>query len=180
MNIKNVKLRAFELDDFTKIHAWRNDPEIQGKTGGLFRYVSTENEKKWIEDKITNNQKQFYWGICIPEGKLIGYIGFTEIDWINRTALYNALVIGESKYRNLRYSKNALLQSLKYLFYQVGINRVWAYAINDGSIMLCKLAGFKKEGTLRQAVYKNGRYMDATLVGLLRDDFEKKHPFDEK
>ena len=37
------------------------------------------------------------------------------------------------------------------------------------------MLGFKFEGTQKESVFKNGKYHDTYLIGLLYKDFIKKH-----
>jgi RimJ/RimL family protein N-acetyltransferase len=39
---------------------------------------------------------------------------------------------------------------------------------------MCRTLGCKEEGVARQDIYKNGKYNDAYLYGLLREEFVGK------
>ncbi|MGQ9554289.1 MAG: GNAT family N-acetyltransferase [Anaerolineae bacterium] len=36
--------------------------------------------------------------------------------------------------------------------------------------------GFKQEGVLREAGYKNGRYFDILVMGILESEWRESHP----
>ena len=38
---------------------------------------------------------------------------------------------------------------------------------------MCEKVGFKVEGIQRQAIYKNGKYIDLILLGCLKSDYEE-------
>jgi len=44
---------------------------------------------------------------------------------------------------------------------------------NKGSIKVNEKCGFKTEGVLREAVFKNGKYQDLNLMSVLKRDFEE-------
>jgi len=47
-----VYLRAFELADYKVSLRWRNDDKLWSALCGPKYFVSSENEKKWIENAI--------------------------------------------------------------------------------------------------------------------------------
>jgi len=44
---------------------------------------------------------------------------------------------------------------------------------NKGMIKVCERSGMKKEGILRQVLYKQGEYLDAAVYSILKREFEK-------
>ena len=61
-----VYLRPLELEDYKKTYQWRQDNDIWYGYGGVKHFVSTENEKKWIEARI-HDKKNVTAAICIKE-----------------------------------------------------------------------------------------------------------------
>jgi RimJ/RimL family protein N-acetyltransferase len=37
---------------------------------------------------------------------------------------------------------------------------------------MCANAGFREEGTIREGAYKNGRYHDLVMMGVLKSDLQ--------
>jgi len=170
----SIYLRAFELDDYILINKWRTDPEIQSLTGGNMNFVSSHREKMWVEDKIKNNQQNIYLGICLSDNnELIGYLSINDIDWRNRKAWWGGLVVGEKEHRNFGYATDASRLMLQYIFNELGLNRFSGYWLtsNIPSIKVAEKLGFKKEGLLKESVYKNGKYHDLYLMTILQEEF---------
>lgn len=87
-------LRAFEYYDLNFLNQLRNDTNLSSKTCGTKYYISSEWDKKWIENKIFNNQSQLYLMICQSENdEPIGYICAIDIDYINRRAQWGASLL---------------------------------------------------------------------------------------
>lgn len=171
-----IYLRAFEVDDYKLINKWREDEEIQSLLGGSKYYVSSEREKKWVEEKIFNNANQIYWAICLKNNnKMIGYISVRDFDWINKKVKWHGLIIGDKKYRNIKNSLDAIYLMLDHIFNQLGMHRIYGYYMkeNEKSILLGKMMGFKIEGTMREAIYKNGKYHDFIIAALLKNEFKE-------
>jgi len=176
MNLEKfrVYLRALELEDYKIIHQFRlNEDVIQGY-GGIKQFVSSENEKKWVEDRIFDKQIVTA-GICLKENdKLIGLVFLTEIDLHNRNAQC-PLFIGNKSYTGKGYATEARLLMLYYAFYERGMMRIYDKVLEDNiaSIKLHEKCGYKKEGILRKSRFKNGRYVNEFIYGLLKEDFDK-------
>ena len=179
MSIKmKVYLRAFETTDLELLNQWHNDEEINLLTTGRKYFVSSEYDKKWLENKMFDNNSQVYCAICETESKkMIGYTGLTEIDYVNRKAFWGGLVIGDKAARNKGFATSASIQILKYGFCELGLNKIWAYWLDEHKTALFttgKMLGFVKEGLLRQDVFKGNKFHDVIIMSLLKADFEKR------
>ena len=170
-----IYLRALELDDYKKSIKWRNDDDIWSTVVGSKYFVSSVYEKKWVEDSIFNTQKDLKLAICLKENdEYIGNIYLTDIDYKNKNAGYS-IMIGEKHYWGQGLAKEAILLILKYAFMDLGLIRVQARYLNNNlrSINTAKKCGFKEEGLLRKAVFKNGDYQDIKIMSIIRDDFNQ-------
>lgn len=169
-----VYLRAFEIADHIKIHQWRQDKEIARNFGGVPLFSSSENEKKWIEEKIFD-KNNVSCAICLKENdEFIGCVFLTTIDYHNRSAR-GGLFIGEKKHLSKGYGTEARLLMLKYAFFARGLERVWAIVLEDNlaAIKMHEKTGYKKEGILRKARFKEGRFINAIPMAVLKEDFVK-------
>jgi RimJ/RimL family protein N-acetyltransferase len=56
-------------------------------------------------------------------------------------------------------------------------NRIYLYVFetNPRVIHVYEKTGLVRKGTLRQAVYRNGRYIDALLMSRLRSEWDAKN-----
>jgi RimJ/RimL family protein N-acetyltransferase len=168
-----VFLRAFEIEDFKLINQWRSDPEVTKLLGGNVFFVSSEREKKWIEEKIYGDATSLYLAICLVENKrMIGYLSITSIDFRNQKAEIG-IIIGQKDLWNLGYAREALRLGLEYLFTQMNMQRVYAYVLreHETSLRLFDRAGFTREGILRRNIFKNNHFQDMVLLSILRDEF---------
>ncbi len=112
----------------------------------------------------------FHAGILV-EGQLAGMVGLHPIDWANRRVEIGYWLDAASEGRRL------MLESVTYLvthcFREYGLTRVEIRCadFNSRSAAVAERLGFHHEGTLRQAEYVNGRYLDLRIYGMLRDDW---------
>ena len=169
-----VRLRGIEPEDYVLINQWRNDKELQAFTGGTTFDVSLEAERKWVASKAIVNSTEKYWSIYLRSSdKMIGYISLNNIDYIHRKADWGGIVIGEKGSGKNGAPFDAAYQMLDFAFSQLNLNRVTGYWLSEhaASILLGSFLGFVKEGKIRDNIYKNGKYHDQIIMGLLKREF---------
>lgn len=172
-----IYLRAFEMKDLELLNRWHNDSEINTHTGGRKYFVSPDYDRKWLEEKIFNNQNQVYCAICEQlTSKMVGYISLNDIDLINRHAFWGGILIGDKNYRNKGVATQAAIKLLKYGFFEIGLNKIHGRWLteNKTSIFLGQMLGFRKDGLLRKEVFKNNQYYDVLIMSILKEEFEQK------
>ena len=169
-----VYLRAFEPEDYVKLHQWRNDVEIGYNFSGTVRFTSTLNEKKWIEDKIFD-KNNVNCAICLKEtDEFIGCVFLNDIDYINRSG-HCPTFIGEKNQWGKGYATDARVLILKHAFHDKGLERIWAHVDEDniGSLRMLEKCNYKSEGLLRRASYVDGRFRNFVVLSILKEEFEE-------
>ena len=167
-------LRAFEYSDLNLLNSIRNDDSLFQTTGGNKYFISSEYDKKWVEDKIFNNYNQLYLVICSRDSDVpVGYLCATNIDYINRKAEWGGLIISK-EFNGRGFGTEAGYLLLAHLFEELGINMVYAYVKEDnkGSYRIYEKLGFHKDGLIRDFVYKLNDYHNAYIFTMLKSDFE--------
>lgn len=175
MDNKLVYLRAFEPDDYLNSIVWRNDDEIWSQLGGGKYYVSARYEKKWIEDAIFDS-KNIRLAVCLIDGgRYIGNVSITNINLANRSGISNIL-IGDHSCWGRGIGTEAYRLLLEYAFNERGLHRIEALVLEDNisSIKMHKKCGFKIEGKLREAVFKNGRWQNQVVLSILENEFRQQ------
>lgn len=170
-------LRALELDDYKTTIEWRKNDKMWEMVGAMKHYVSSEYEKKWIQDRIFSKDYLTF-ACCLQDNnQMIGLISFTNMDRVSRKVQFFGKMIDET-YWGKGYATEMLMQALQYLFYEQGFQRVYGYqlATNDYSMRVNEKCGAKVEGILRKSIFKNGEFCDERILAILREDFEKICP----
>lgn len=170
-------LRALEPEDYQVSYMWRNDPDISEMVGGHKYFVSKENEKRWVERNVIGTEDRIVLAICLIENdKYIGNVNIQEIDWINRTA-HVPIIIGDKNEWGKGYATEARFLALKFCFEERNLNRIYALVLeyNIPSLKMLEKCGYKKEGVLRNSIYKSGVYHNQIIMGLLKEDFDEAY-----
>ena len=170
-----VRLRAIERADLPRFQEWSNDPEV---TQGLSRYLplSLTEEGKWFGRVMQGQPAQQPLAIKIQDGgswKLVGNTGLFNLEWTNRSAEFG-IFIGNKSSWNKGYGTEALQLMLRHAFSTLNLNRVYlrVLASNPRARRSYEKAGFQLEGTLRQATFRRGIYIDSHIMSILRSEWK--------
>ncbi len=172
-----VYLRALEYEDCDILYKWRNDPEVSKYLGGNVYFVSKAREKKWLDELILDDKENLRLGICIEKNRnYIGNVNLTKIEWINRKAEFS-IFIGTKEERGKGYGKEATILMLHHGFTQMNLNKIYLYVNYDNvnAIKLYKTLGFKKEGELKDNIFKYGKYHTQFVMSIFATEFHENN-----
>ena len=113
-------------------------------------------------------RKEFHFAI-IHDGNTIGGIGFTKIDWKSKHAELGYWL--GKKYWGKGYMTKAVKEMLEFGFTNLKLHRICAevYEPNKASQRVLNKNGFKLEGKLKEAAYRNKRFYDQLIFGKLNN-----------
>jgi RimJ/RimL family protein N-acetyltransferase len=173
---ENLRLRAIEREDIPRFVRWLNDPEVVYYLLH-FAPISKASEEKWFERQMAMSPTEGQiFAIEVKEGDAwvhIGDTGLHQIDMVTREAEFG-IFIGEKKYWNQGYGRQATQLTVKYGFESLNLNRIFLYAVaeNIRGLKAYEASGFVKEGLLRQALFKNGKYNDIIVMSVLHSEWK--------
>jgi len=134
--------------------------------------VVTEVEQiKWFQSLKNNEKKRRYVARTIIDSTLVGVFRLDDIDFQNRSAQVGLDI--EKTYRQKGYATEIYDQMLYYIFNDLGMNRVGLVTLSNNipALALYSKLGFKKEGTLRSAIFRNNKFLDLIQYGLLYEEW---------
>ncbi len=170
---ERVYLRATERTDLPAFVRWFND-SLMTSFIMMRAPMSQALEEQWFEQMLQRQGKEgYHFVIClIGDGRPIGNLGLFEIDQINGHAGIGIL-IGEKELWGRGYGTDAMNALVDFGFGMLRLERLWldVYDFNVRARRSYEKAGFVVEGTKRHEVYKRGRYHDAILMSMLRDEW---------
>lgn len=174
-----VRLRAIERSDIPNFVRWLNDREVTD-TLLIHSPLSIAAEEGWFERHLVSNPEESeILGIEILVGSdwiHVGNTGLHSIESVNRAAEFG-IFIGEKQYWNQGYGREAARLMIKHGFADLNLNRIYLYVYqtNPRAIKAYEAAGFLREGVMRQAIYKNGKYIDVFLMSVLHSDWSREN-----
>jgi RimJ/RimL family protein N-acetyltransferase len=169
---RRVRLRALEETDLERCYQWINDPEVTQHLMARFP-ISVHDERKWLlQASSGENDKSF--AIETLEGEHIGNTGLHRIDARDRSAELGIMIGAKEKWAQ-GFGTDALLTLLQFAFEEINLHRVYlrVNADNPRAIRCYEKCGFVLEGTLRDAIFRQGRYKDQLIMSVLAHEYFK-------
>lgn len=169
-----VYFRAFEEEDVELIYKWMNDDDLKKMSIGLNRRMCKEETLDWVKARMRHNNYQVFWAICVKDtDKMIGYACLTDIHYINRSANFSGIVIGDKDYQDGMAWIETYLFIYEYVFERLNLNRLYGTAIDEheSTVLMRSVMFSTTEGVMRQAVFKNGRYYNVSISSLLSCEY---------
>ncbi len=173
-----VRLDALDRADVDTFGPWWRDLELIGNLSQTAAFPFTvEDELEWFESMRKNKDVSMFAIRRIDTGALIGTTSLFDVNWRIRKCLFG-IAIGDKSAWGQGYGTDATRLALRYAFMELNLNRVQlhVYSFNDRARRAYEKAGFILEGTLRDAVYRDGRHHDEHVMAVLRRDWEADRP----
>ncbi len=131
----------------------------------------TRSYLNYIEERYSNGD--FYdWAITLAEnGKMIGTVGFTSIDTVNRIGEIGYVV--NPDYHRLGYGFEAAKKIVVFGFSELGLHRIEAKFMkgNDASLAVMKKLGMTFEGYHRDSMLVKGKYRTIGISSVLESEY---------
>ena len=168
-----VFLRPAEREDIPRFVAWFSDWRTT-RTLALRAPMSIASEERWFEGMLAAQGKDaFFFVACLLEDdRPLGTVGLHELDLPNGGAGLG-ISIGAEADRGRGYGTDTLRALLGFGFDHLRLERIWldVYDMNPGARHVYERVGFIYEGTLRRAVYREGRYLDVIRMAILAEEW---------
>ena len=170
----SIRLRALTMDDARITWKWRNQEEVRNDFSGHPFPVSYEEELAWYEKNIKVNFPNTSFGVEeVKASSLVGMTFLKNINMIFRHAEFSILI--DSAQKGKGYGKEACYKTLEFGFRHLGLNKIYLKVRTDNTsaLRIYEACGFKVEGTLREDIYKQGKFADQFYMVILVSEFEK-------
>lgn len=177
-----IIFRPVEDKDLEAIRTLRNDPSTWSQLTSI-GHISAEAQATWFAG-LCDDPTRAYFAVFIEkrdehypvyfEGDFVGIIRMDEIDRTNRSVRVGADVVPAM--RGKGYGTRIYKALLKYCFDMLGMHRVALLVLDTNEVgkKLYFNAGFKLEGKHRDAIFRNGRFVDYIAMSILEDEYRGK------
>lgn len=172
--MKNIRLRAPELEDIELLYKWENDTSIWHNGCTIAPYSINQ-----LTDYITSYDGDIYSAkqlrMMIDDcdtGVTVGSIDIYDYDPVNNRAFIGYLI--DDKYRNMGYASSAIIKTAEYCRNRLSMRQLLAISSIDNAESLSVLlkCGFTECGMLKQWIKRErDLYVDALMMQLFL--FEK-------
>jgi len=168
-----IKLRKYNMKDLKRVCGLFINENVLKNLDSRFKAkdIKIKDEKKWLKEVIENYKKKkpssFTLAILYNK-EYVGSIGINKFNYKNNNAEIGYW-IGEP-YWGKGITTKALKQFSRIVFNKFKLKRLEAftYLRNKPSQRVLQKAGFKHEGTRKNAIKKGTKYLDDTIYALTR------------
>ncbi|MGK3953983.1 GNAT family N-acetyltransferase [Microbacterium sp. I2] len=168
-----VRLRPIERSDLTFLRDLANEPAVRASVVGWDWPLSLAGQERWFDNGFDSaSTRRFI--VEDENGLAIGLTGLWDIDWHNRSALTALKLGGRPNVRGRGYGRSAVGAVMDFAFLDVGLHRLHSTIIHSNAAsraLYVRKCGWTEEGTLRQHVWRDGRFEDLVQVGILVDEY---------
>lgn len=168
-----VYLRPAEREDIPRFVGWFTDWRTSRNL--MFRSpMSLAGEERWFEGMLERQGRSAYLFVAclLEDDRPIGSCGLHELDLENGSAMLG-VAIGSPGDTGRGYGTEILRALVGFGFGHLRLERIWldVYDTNPGARRVYDRVGFVHEGTLRRAIYREGRHIDAHRMSILSDEW---------
>ncbi len=171
---KLVNYRPLEIGDSESFVKWcRNRDAVRYSLSWFQTPKSNQDFKDWLVS-INGSNKNINLGICCGNtGQLIGYAGFAGISPLNQSGEY-FIFIGDSEYWGKGIGTEVTKTITDYGFNTLGLHRIFLTVseLNQGAVKAYENAGYIKEGLLRDAAFRDGKFHNKILMSVLSSEWK--------
>ncbi len=152
--------------------SWFNDKEVcEGNSHHVFPYT-TDAALSYIRYAGETRDSVILAIVLLEGDQHIGNIALQSINPVDRTAEFS-IVIGDKTVWGKGYAKEAARLLFDHGFYSLNLHRIGCGTFQNNEAMkrLAAYLGMREEGLRREAVFKNGRYVNVIEYGVLRSEY---------
>ncbi|WP_429714976.1 GNAT family N-acetyltransferase [Bacillus rhizoplanae] len=169
---KDIVLKRITPEDYKDFFLIEDVMESRLLMNDDIPYPPTQSDHEKFLNGISSDKDSYVFGIHPKEeNKLIGTIGIFSVNWKNSTC-----VVGISMGPNFQgkgYGTDAMKTLVSFIFNYMNINKIKlnVFGFNQRAIRSYEKCGFKKEGILREELFRFGKFNDIYAMGLLRSEW---------
>lgn len=168
-----IRLRELERSDVPVINRWRQDRLLTAGLGAPHRHIGIEVDERWFEVYLERRGVDVRCAICKDDGaEPIGLISLTGVDPVHKHAELHIL-LGDRASHGQGIGTEATRAMVSHGFHDLNLHRIYLFVLDSNATArrMYERVGFRLEGTMREAAFKDGKYEDVHLMGLLQPEF---------
>ncbi|HMO95057.1 MAG TPA: GNAT family protein [Tepidiformaceae bacterium] len=165
-----VRLRAREDTDLDVMYRWINDWETVQYIASRYPQ-SRKFEREWLASGDPAFGEAAFIVETLEEQRPIGWLGLHRMAPEHREA-HLGVAIGEAEYRDGGYGTDLMRTVSRVAFDVMNLNRIelTVYDWNLRAIRVYEKVGYRREGLLRDGMFRAGKWHNLVLMGLLRGE----------
>jgi RimJ/RimL family protein N-acetyltransferase len=154
--------------DAPTLFTWINDRELV-LLNAPYRPVHEPTHRAWLQHVASRTDGVTFAIRLEGSRRLIGICQLNGVHPVHRSAELQ-IRIGDPRWQGRGLGTEAVRRLVAFAFEDLNLHRVFlhVFATNARAVRAYERAGFAVEGTLRDAVHIDGRYVDVLVMSILR------------
>ena len=169
-----VELRRHDRANYPLYAHWYGDEEVWRLTSWTAEPMKPAAVERLFEERERSSLDDSFAVHWEGEDEPVGVVSLANINQANLAADLS-VIVGDEKDRDRGLGTEAIRILLEYAFEDLGLNRVGlsVFEFNETAIHAYEKLGFKREGRLRKAIWRDGEFHDAILMSVLARDWRE-------
>jgi len=170
-----IELKPLRAEDVISFYSWLNDEEVIKYSMGLFQRLNSKEQIEHWFTSLFEDKNAYNVGIFLSDTQqLIGYAGISGISTLNKSGEY-FIFIGDKTQWGKGIGTRVTQKIVAYGFEILMLNRIMLTVSqpNAGGVKAYQRAGFKIEGVLREACFRDNDFHDKIVMSILKSEYEK-------
>ena len=169
---EEISMRPVEARDLEKIRNLRNEQSTWQYLSDA-SLISESMQHQWFDNLTRTMDERYYTVEKTKDGVFLGVIRTDQIDLKNRSIRVGCDIIPSE--RGKGYGTMAFHMILRYFFIYNSYHRLWLCVLENNNIAkkLYKNVGFKEEGRLREAIWREGKWHDYIMMSILKEEYHE-------
>ena len=156
-------LRTMLYFDTEWVRKQRNRPECR-KWFRQDHEITQEEQRKWYE---TTDMKSF---MVINDNERVGVVSLSHIDNTARKCEFSIMIVPEERGKGL--GRKALYKLLDHAFDDLNMNMVYSDVFEHNDALSDYINwGFNIYGVLPNWYWKDGKYINSTIIAITKDEY---------
>jgi RimJ/RimL family protein N-acetyltransferase len=182
LETRRLLLREYTLDDWPAVNAYTSDPQVvQYMSFGPTTPEQTREHLQWAIAAGAEQPRSLYeLGVVLrSENRLIGTATLQVDSRERRQAHFSYLFHRE--FWGQGYATEAIRHLIHFGFTELHLHRVAddCDARNLASARVMEKLGMRREGHLRETIWKDGHWYDEYLYAILAHEWDRRMPYTE-
>ena len=169
-----MTLRRHVPDNLPAVVRWYRDPELARLSRYQVQPMTPAEVEHFFRTRMLDPQAFAYAIHERPSDRLVGLATFSNLDPDNGSALFH-ITIGEHDAWGRGFGTEATTLMVAHAFDVLGLHRVGlsVFAFNERALRTYEKVGFRVEGRLREAIWRDERYWDEIQMGILAHEWRE-------
>lgn len=167
---ESLIIRLLEQKDLESARTLHNDHSTLLNLYDI-THVSEVNQSLWF-DKISRSNSSFRYSILnANDNEFVGIFKIDNLDHINKSVCFGLDI--NKKFRGRGYSKKIYKYFISFYFDNLGMNRIYLSVLSSNILArkIYKSLGFIEEGNMREAIFRDGHYVDLIFMSILKHEY---------